>query len=495
MKYPFVKFGDKMRNRRISEKRHIKRKRTEFFKSVLIFMLTGLLCFQTAMLIKTRSLSGMLFHRSSEAEMILNDEDVINLYFEYTAPEYIMVNRDGNRDVFLSDSEYYQKAQLLLQEINRNVFMPDTNAEPAEDGIFDRLTEIDSVYISYPYRRYPKYSAQFLNNTQESLSAYISYYTKVILVPETAEEAEKITVYIKDEKTGKAVKIITPVASSELVKYMNEIKGLNKKDYSFAHELNLGTAKASANATLSAGTEVDGDILIPLKNLSFPEISVLSPLELGQNPTESGVSPAAEEIMRAFGFTPSGARRYSDNSGVLVCVDEKATLKLYPGGVIEYSSVNRQSGLNLTGSSRLTGDNSYFLSFTGVSRIINSVIPLAGNSEKSFKIRLTDLQSESVEVSEYKFMFDYYLNGIRVSNLPYHGIEATTVEGRLTSMRIDLKRFESSYNEQTVEVLVSAIDMFCLDKKGTSPVTVSDAYLAYPVKDKLEGLSAGWIIY
>ena len=84
--------------------------------------------------------------------------------------------------------------------------------------------------------------------------------------------------------------------------------------------------------------------------------------------------------------------------------DERATLKLYPGGVIEYSSVNKASGLNLTGSSKLTGNNSYFLSITGISRIINSIIPLAGNMDRSFKIRLTDLQSESVEVSEYKFI-------------------------------------------------------------------------------------------
>lgn len=483
-----------MKTVKTSKKQHTRKKRTEFLKSVLIFALIGLLLFQAVLLVKTQSLSNLFFRRLSETEIILNDNDVINLYFEYTAPEYIMVNKNGNRDVFFSDSEYYQKAQVLLEEINRSVFLPDTKVEPVEDGLFDRLTEIDSVYISYPYSRYPKYSAQFLNNTEEALSSFISYYTKVILVPETAEEKEKVTVYIQDEKTKSAVKIPTAISSLDLIKYMNEIKGINKKDYSFAHETKLNSSQTASDALPVNKTKINGDILIPLKNLSFPEVSVLSPLELGQNPAESGASPAAEDIMQTFGFTSSGARRYSDNNGVLVCVDEKATLKLYPGGVIEYNSINKQSGLNLTGSSRLTGDNSYFLSFTGICRIINSLVPLAGNTEKSFKIRLTNLQSESVEVPEYKFMFDYYINGIRIVDAPYHAIEATTVEGRLTSMRIALKRFESSYSESPVEPLVSAIDKFCLERQESSSITVSNAYLSYPVGGNATSLTAGWMI-
>ena len=483
-----------MKNSVRSKKRDTRKKRAEIIKSVLIFVLLGLFCFQAALIIKTQSLSNFLFHRSSNSDIILNDDDVINLYFEYTAPEYIMVNRDGNRNVFFSDNEYYQKAQIFLQEINRSVFMPDIKPEPIENDIFEKLTEIDSVYISYPYRRYPKYSAQFLNNTEETLSSFISYYTKVILVPETEEENDNITVFIQDEKTKSAVKISTTLSSSNLIKFINEIKGLNKKNYSFAHEFNFGkTLSGSKNPSLIE-TKINGDILVPLKNLSLPQVSICSPLELGQNPVESGISHAAEEVMQAFGFTSSGARRYSDNNGVLVCVDEKATLKLYPDGIIEYTAVNKQSGLNLTGSSRLTNDNSYFLSFTGISRIINSIIPLAGNTEKTFKIRLTDLQAESVEVSEYKFMFDYYINGTRIKNSPYHGIEATAIEGRLTSMRINLKRFESSYSDNTVDSLISAIDKFCLNQGNNTSITISNASLAYPVKDGTNTLAAEWII-
>lgn len=483
-----------MKSARIWKKHYSKRKRTELIKTVLIFALSAILCIQAILIFKSRSLDNIFFN-DSDSDIILNNADVTNLYFEYTAPEYIMVNRNGSRDVFYSDNEYYILAQQLLQEINRNVFMPDVKPAFAQDGLFDKLTELDSVYISYPSRRYPKYAAQFINNSSETLSPLVSFYTKVILVPETAEEKNYITVYIKDDKTGKAVKVPTLVASDELIKYMDKIKGLNKKEYSFAHELNLNVQNTKEETLPAPETELKGDILIPHKNLSLPQVSVISPVEFNQNPSDFGTSPAAEEVMSAFGFNTTDSRQYYDNSGVLVCVDEKATLKLFPGGVIEYNSVNQQSGLNLTGSSRLSPDNSYILSFTGISRIINSVIPLAGNTERSFKIRLTELQSESVEVSEYKFMFDYYINGIRILNSPYHGIEATAVDGKLISMRIDLKRFESSYTETTTEELVSAIDKFYLERKGSSPVVISNAYLAYPVQQDSESITPQWMIY
>ena len=477
-----------MKNIRILKKRTEKRKRTEVIKSVLIFILISLLCLQAILILKSSTLTNMIFNRSSETEIILNDDDVINLYFEYTAPEYIMVNKGSARDVFFSDSEHYQRAQIILQEINRYLFMPDINPQFVEADVFNKLTESDSLYISYPYRCYPKYLAQFLNTTEEKLSSLISYYTKVVLVPDTSSGNEKITVFIQDEKTKNAVKVSTPVSSTDLVKFLSETKGKDKKNYSFAHE---NAALSGVEPVVLKNTKINEDILVPQKHLSMPEIMIFSPLEFSQ---DMGISPVAEDIMLAFGFAPSDARRYSDNNGVLVCVDEKATLKLYPNGVIEYNSVNKQSGLNLTGSSRLTVNNSYFLSFTGISKIINALIPLAGNTEKSFKVRLTDLQSESVEVSEYKFLFDYYINGIRIKNAPYHGIEATAVEGRLTSMRIDLKRFENTYAEKPVELLGYSLNNFYNEHKDASSVSVSSAYLAYPITEKSNTITADWLI-
>lgn len=479
-----------MKSFRIYQKRHMQRKRIEIIKSALIFILLFIFIFQIFLLIRTQSISGLLSQYSSEGEIILSDDDVTNLYFEYTAPDYIIANRGQNRNVYFNDSKIYQNAQLILEEINRSIFMPDVKVEAAPAGLFEELTSRNCLYISYPSRRYPKYSAQFLNSSQENISPYISSYTKLILLPDTEEDSEHITAYIKDDKTGASVKINTSVASSSLINFLDNIEDLERKDYSFAHELN----QVELNEESLSNVRLNGDILIPLTPLSFPAVSVSVPHEFNNINEDGGASYAAEEIMQTFGFTPSTARRYAD-SGVLVCVDEKATLKLYSNGIIEYNSVNKESGLNLTGSSRLTNDNSYFLSFTGISRIINSVISFSGNTENAFKIRLTELQSESVDVSQYKFMFDFFVNGLRVTSTPYHWIEATAIDGKLTSMRIDLKRFESTDEIIETETIVSALNRFKTERSGNTEVFVQDAYLAYPYKNDASNLSPSWTVF
>ena len=138
-----------MKTKNRSIRKHSRLKRNDYFKNVLLISLSLLLFFQGFLISRTTSLYSMLFNSSFfGSEMILNDEDVTNLYYEYTAPEYIMANHDGSRDVFYNDSKKYQEAQQFIEEVNRNIFLPDVKIEYIEDEIFDKLTEIDSLYVS-----------------------------------------------------------------------------------------------------------------------------------------------------------------------------------------------------------------------------------------------------------------------------------------------------------------------------------------------------------
>lgn len=479
------------RRKRKLKERQLRRQRTEFLKSVFIVVLTltfGMLAYS---LFKTQHLTDDNNNILNKTTYYSDEIDAINLYFTYTSPEYILFNTETGREVFYTDSEPYSKAQKILEDINKSIFNQGTQVSEITDAEIDIFTNIDEcnlLYVSYPYHRYPRLISQFFENPSSRIAEYISSYKKVILVP--AENAtEGIFVYIKDEKTGKTYKIKSNIASAGLQKLLGNTKKLDDRYHSFAYELNFSSLAESDDAV---GTVLSPDIIIPLKTQFLPVIKV-SPPEDFETISDSFTDKAfSTRILNAFNFQESYIRQYIDKDNVLVCVSETATLKLYPDGIIEYNSIDTKSGVNLVGSTKLTPENSYFYSLTGVSHIINSIIPLTDNNEKSFKIRLCDLQSESFEVAEYKFMFDYYLNGARIILPLYHGIEATTKDGYLTSMRINLKNFENTYEKTSIEPLFVAIDRFCADKKSQSTILISDCVRSYSLKESVGTVSASW---
>ena len=473
------------RKERMLKEKYLRKKRTEFLKSVLIVVLSVSFISLTYSVIKSQShSSGSKFSSVYDQASVSGGADAINLYFNYASPEYILFNTEAGRDVFYTDSEPYAKAQKILEDVNRSIFLPDVKAEESAYNPFSDIGENNLLYISYPYHRYPKLTAQFFESRSSKLSEIISSYKKVILSP-SEKSTDGIDVYIKDEKTEKIYKIKSSVASAGLQKLLGGTKRLDDRNHSFAYELNLGK---------SSSTVLRSDIIIPLKTQYLPLISAAPPSafeKIRDGFTDDGISG---KILEAFGLKESHIRQYIDRDNILVCVSETATLKLYPDGIVEYNAVDKKSGLNLSGNTRLSPENSYFLSFTGISKIINSVIPLSQNNEKSFRIRLTDLMSEAAEVTEYKFMFDYYLNGARIISAPYHAIEATTVDGYLTAMRMDLKTLESHNEKAASEPLFAAIDRYCADKQSLSTILISECNRSYDISKNKSSVTAGWIV-
>jgi len=481
---------NKKKNTERVKDRAFKRKRTELFKSALIFVLVFTFCLLSFLMFKHQNFTwgGSFAARFSGGEFLLEETDAVNDYFSYTAPEYVLFNTEGAREVFYNNTDAYSKVQNILQDIDRNIFLSDIKIEKAETDFFTNIGENELLYIMYPYHRYPLLASQFFETAQPELAEYISSYKKLILMP-SANDGEGINVYVKDEKTKDVYKIITAVPSTGLSKVIKSTKKLDDRNYSFAYELNLSSKNSEG-----AMTELKPDIVIPLKTQFLPTVTASVPYEAEVLLDDFSDESFYGTIIRTFGFQESHMRQYVDKDNILVCVSENATLKLYPDGVAEYNAVNKKSGLNITGNTKMNWKNSYFLSFTGVSSVIKSVVPLVGNNERSFRIRLIDLQSESSEVFEYKFMFDYYLNGTRIMPTPYHAIEATVVDGYITSMRIDLKRFENTGEKAATEQLFSAIDRFCASKQAGGAVSVSECFRIYPLDGEAEVLRGSWLI-
>lgn len=481
-----------MKKEKISEK--LFKKPIETFKTSLIVILSVTLCILLYNFIKTQGYNGNVFFVSShvDTQTVSESEDIINLYFEYTNPEYVAVKHGGAREVFYSDSNSYILAQNIINEVTKGIFSSDAEVIPTEGAdAFKNLLDKDSLYVSYPYKRFPKLITQFINGYTDKLSSHISSYRKLILVP-GKNENDKISVYIKDENSDFTVKVITNLSSSSLIKFINSVNLQDKKNWQFAYELNLD--KVPSQDVILSAPVLSWDILIPTKNIVKPDVYVYVPDIFKKSPGSNDSLELVQTVLGAFGMNQNLLRQYIDKDNTLVCVDESATIKIHPDGVIEYSSIDSKSGMNLTGGTKLSSENTYFLSFTGISRIINTLLPLSQNNEISFKLRLQQLQSESIEVAEYKFMFDYYIEGARIVSSPYHAIDATSVDGKLTSMRIDLKRFDLSHDESVIEPLFSSIDKFYSEKNSGSKVVVQKCIPVYNISKNINPSKVSWFV-
>lgn len=474
-----------------------RKKRTEFLKTVFIFVLLFVFVFLGYKIIKTKRLISPEALRadsaSGESGAITNNEDAINLYFEYTSPDYIMLSREGAREVFYCDSEYYQKAEKIIKEANKSIFMPDAEITEVEDEkAMSSLIALNSLCASYTYRRYPKYSIQFLSGGDNKISNNIQTYKKMIVVP-GEKEKDSLSVYITDEKTEKTFKVSTSVSSAALMRLMNVVKEDGAKKYSYAYELNFGKEPKNSGGIKTVG--MNPDILIPLVKISKPEAEVRVPSVFGRGMGGSSGGELVAEIAQTFGMNMGSLRQYIDKENTVVCVSEAATLKIYSNGVVEYNAAPLKGGINLAGGTKLNSGNSYFYSFTGVARIINALSKLARNDDSLVKIRLSDLQSESTEVAEYKFIYDWYLDGVKVLSRPYHGVEATVSEGRLSYMRMNIKQFDTGYRQIETEPLLSAIDRYFAERPEDSRRSITDCRLVYPLEEGTESMQAKWNVY
>lgn len=476
-------------------KRYKKRKkRTELFKSVLMAVLCLSFLFFGYKVVGIRKfIVPTALHtdsRAAENSLILNSEDAVNLYFEYTSPEYIMLSRDGGREVFYCDSEYYARAEKILKEVNKNIFMPDAEiTEVTDASALAELVASNSLCASYAYRRYPKYSMQFLSGANKEFTNCVQSYKKLTVVPGESEK-DGLSVYITDEKTEKTYKIAVSVPSGALIKMMGAVKETGTKKYVYAYELNFGKEPQSSGEIKTVG--INPDILIPLTKLSKPKAEAKIP-SVFANETPGGETAA--EIAEIFGMNVGSLKQYIDKENTVVCVSESATLKIYSDGIVEYNASPANGGINLAGGTKLNAENSYFYSFTGVARIINSIARFAKNDEESVKLRLSELQSESTEVAEYKFMFDWYLEGIRVLTKPYHGAEASVSDGKLKFMRINLKQFNTGYGHSETELMLSAVDRYFANRPEDSRRSISGCELVYVLEKEDKEMRVEWNVY
>ena len=198
--------------------------------------------------------------------------------------------------------------------------------------------------------------------------------------------------------------------------------------------------------------------------------------------SDSSANSIRNEIVKIFDFNSSNANRYTEADGTTVYVENNATLKIHPNGLIEYKALD--NGLQLTQSG-------------GRYNMISAVNSFAARINKLTKSN-SDIYISSGTNSESNILtFDYTSEGfpvkIALGDIK-NAVYCEVANGYIKEYRHLLRTYKKTDDTVTTPEYIYAVDDIIQQYSSvTEEVTINKLYLAYTDSAVNQTLGANWI--
>ncbi|MBR2916457.1 MAG: hypothetical protein IKC07_02505 [Clostridia bacterium] len=161
----------------------------------------------------------------------IDDENITNAFWDYMSPEYIVVNKDGNRDILYSSTERYEKISAPAMDIIRKMFGAITSHSTVEDvSVWNNMLSVNSALMHFPAEINPVFPIQFLEITESSVKESIDSFTDVLIVTGLPEQ-ENALIYIKEAKTEEIIRCETSISIKKLNDAIDNLENVTDKNY------------------------------------------------------------------------------------------------------------------------------------------------------------------------------------------------------------------------------------------------------------------------
>ncbi len=440
--------------------------------------------------------SGILGNQSVE-EILKNpsdidDENITNAFWEFTSPEYIVVNKEGNRDIMYSGTDSYAEVYVPAMNIIKGMYDHITEQRVIDNmSVWQNMLSVNSALLHFPADIDPAFQMQFLGISESPITENIETFTDVLIVTGLPEQKEAL-LYIKEAKTERIVRFGTDLPVKALNKVIDAMEYVTDKNYAFGYELKLD--KFSGNSTM-----ISSMLTIPLVNLSTPKIEARVPENFSQKLREVGQNELSTNVLSIFGCDPSTVRSYTDteNSRILLASDRRIVLS--SDGIIEFYTSGEENGIDITGDTVQTQSNALYIAISGTFKTILGMFEITGTDIKNtdYQIKLTKMSASEDYQSEIRLSFDYYINGHVMEYIDEpgaHAIEAVISNGKLISFKMELKNFTKTGETISNQQMLTAIDEYCSQQKGNGNIYIYDSYLYYGYKKNNEHMQTSWAV-
>lgn len=393
-----------------------------------------------------------------------------------TLPDKIVLNGGGARVVHHSgDDEFFSTIETISPYMEQVFSM--TSQEIAKED-WQAMLRGKSVYVDFGFNIDGKNLAAIFGSTVSASSTF-SDADAMVLYPEAT--LNTTSVCFKNTVENSYIKYSVSNDTQKLLKFIEDKTIGEKNEQAFAFELRLD--EASSPTGIEKKVVLASDVLLSMESKPLKKLKVSKVFE-----NKNHVLSVADDILSAFGSNPSRLRMTVNEEGIVSYVENSATIKVYPDGLVEYNAITTEKGIKIADGQATT------------SKIINEVLKIAEkvvattDPSEQVILKLRTPLSET-PVTSYVARFDRYYNGLPVidtkNNPEGNALYAQFENGYIKSFKIQLKNLSLAESEQTPPTVIETIDkMFELPFQK---VTIDNLMLCYFVDGDIE-VPARWSI-
>lgn len=473
-------------------------KNAEAIKSAVIFILLAITALLFAAMFSAQNIKSESAERGGSVETIIknpadiDDESITTAFWEYTSPEYIVLNKDGNRDILYSGTDRYAEICDGATDIIRGMYNGITDQTVLSDAsVWQKMLSVNSVLLHFPAYITPEFQMQFLGLSESPITENIDTFSDILIVTGLPDQKYAV-LYIKEAKTERIVRFETKLPIKELNGVISDMESVTDKNYAFGFELKLDRISGSS-------TTISSMLTIPLVNIETAKIEARVPENFSQKLREVGQNELSTNVLSIFGCDPQTVRSYTDteNSRILLANDRRIVLS--SDGIIEFQTDKSSGGVDISGGSVITSSNSLYIAISGTFKTILGMLEITGTDIKSadWEIKLTEMSCSEDYLGEVRLSFDYYIGGHvmkYIDDPSSHAIEAVISNGRLTSFKMELKNFVKTCETVSNKQMITAIDEYCKKHSEEDSIYIYDSYLYYGYKKNNENMQTVWAV-
>lgn len=427
-----------------------------------------------------------VFHNPSD----IDDENITKAFWNYTSPEYIVVNKNGNRDILYSSTERYSQICPSAMDIIKNMYSKITSGTAITDtSVWKNMLSVNSVLLHFPADINPVFQVQFLEISESPITEFISSFSDALIVTGLPQQKNAV-IYIKEAKTEEIIRFETLIPIKSLNEAIASLNNVVAKNYAFGYELKLDNY--TGNSTM-----ISSMLTIPLVNIETPVLLAKVPESYSSKLMEIGQNELSRNVMSIFGCDSRTIRSYGDTENSRILLGNNRKIVLSSDGIIEFYANGQENGIDIMGGTVQTSANALYIAISGTLKTVLGMFEITGTDIKNadYEVKLTKMECSEDRQSEIKLCFDYYVNGLVVEYVDTpdaHAIEAVVSGGKLKSFKMELKNFVKTGETVSNREMITAIDEYCNENKDAENIYIYDSYLYYGYKKNDESMITDW---